>query len=58
MMPRSPVEVSANLLRAGAHEMDPDVRVLTLLGARSGVPWQQRGNAEKENSRDLAISAG
>jgi integrase len=46
------------VLASGAREMDPDVRVLAMLGARFGVPWQQRGNAENESSRDRMVSAG
>ena len=46
------------VLGAGAREVDPDERILAMLGARGRVAWQPRGSAEKETSRDLSIPAG
>lgn len=50
--------IPETVLASGALETDPDLRILAMLGARGRTAWQPRGSTEKENSRDLAISAG
>jgi len=46
------------VLAAGAREVDPDHRILAMLGARCHVSWQQRGNAKRETAETKMISAG
>lgn len=45
------------VLDAAASELDPDRRILAMLGARSGVSWQPRANAESRNAEIKMISA-
>jgi integrase len=54
-------EVPRVVLEAGAPVLDPDRRVLAMLGARHQVPWQNRGKenaAEESEKRRLAVVEG
>jgi len=46
------------VLRAGAVELDPDLRILAMLGARASVSWQQRANENQKPAEIWKISAG
>jgi integrase len=50
--------IPESVLRIGAAELDPDQRVLAMLGARGAVSWQQRANESTKPAEICAISAG
>lgn len=50
--------IPESVLRIGAAELDPDQRVLAMLGARGAVAWQQRANESTKPAEICAISAG
>ncbi len=46
------------LVAVGTREMDPDKRILAMLGARSAISWQQRANESEKPAEIRMISAG
>ena len=45
------------VLGPGARELDPDQRILTMLGARARVAWQPGGSTERDYAETRRISA-
>jgi hypothetical protein len=43
-------EIPGGILEAGGREMDPDRRILAMLGAREPSSWQRRGNEQPEKT--------
>jgi integrase len=51
-------EIPGAILEAGSREMDPDRRILAMLGAREPSSWQRRGNKDQKPAEIIMISAG
>jgi integrase len=49
-------EIPGAILEAGSREMDPDRRILAMLGAREPSSWQRRGNGRPEKTNSLLKS--
>jgi hypothetical protein len=50
--------IPEDVLLSAAQEIDPDQRILTLLGSRATTAWQLRGSQNQKPAETLKISAG